>query len=192
MIQAIIKKAAESGVVIAISVEGAIDITGRKEDVASWLSVLRKNKADILAALGGMESLTPQSRAPQIKSVTSVSLVFQPPPEKISDKASLPSWTSAPSIEAITRFKTGYPWITLHLVKLLAAGWTRRELFGRGRHRWPIGDWGAAWVLPFDQPEKIPGIGRHGEIVFTFPNCHGELAQQTAWPVKLLSKDQRG
>lgn len=187
MIQAIIKQATEAGVEFAISAEGAIDITGRKEDIACWLPVLRgENKADILTALRGKEPLARQSKAPHIESVTSVSSVFKPRREKTSKKVLLPPWTNAPSNEAIMRFKTGFPWIKAHLTELLAAGWTKRELFGRGRHRWPIGDWGAAWVLPFGQPEKIPTIGRRGEIVFTFPNGHGEMTQQTAWPLKLL------
>lgn len=191
MIQAMINQATEAGVKFAISAEGEVDITGRKEEIACWLPVLRKNKADILSALRGTEQLIRQRKASQEKSVTSVSSVYKPPPEKTSEKSLLPLWTSTSSIEAITRFKAGFPWITAHLAEFLAAGWTRRELFGRGSHRWPIGDWGAAWVLPFGHPEKIPGIGRRGEIVFTFPNCHGELAQQTAWPVKLLLKDEK-
>jgi hypothetical protein len=185
MIQAIIKKVTEAGVGIAVSAEGAIDITGRKEDVACWLPVLREHKADILAALQGMNVSTRRESA-QVKSVTSVSSVFRPPLEKSRRQATLQSSAGPLPLEAITMFRVGFPWITAHLTELLVAGWSRRELYGRGRYRWPIGDWGAVWTLPFGQPGKNPGHWTSGEIVFTFANGHGDLVRQTAWPVKLL------
>jgi hypothetical protein len=184
MIQAIIKQAADAGVGIVLSAEGAIDITGREEIIACWLPVLRQHKGDIQAALQGIKVATHRDSGRE-KSVTSVSSVFRPPVEK-NRQEPLPSSAGLIPIEAIKTFRAGFPWITAHLAELLAAGWTRRELFGRGRYRWPIGDWGAAWTLPFGQPDKIPNIGRRGEIVFTFANCHGDLVRQTAWPVKLL------
>lgn len=185
MIQAIIEQATKAGVVIAISADGAIDITGREEDVACWLPVLREHKADILAALRGINGSIRHESA-QEKSVTSVSSVFRPPLEKSCGSKPVPSSTGPIPIEAITAFRAGFPWITAHLAEFLAAGWARRELFGRGRHRWPIGNWGAAWALPFGQPDKTPDIGTRGEIVFTFVNGHGDQVRQTAWPVKLL------
>lgn len=190
MIQAIIKQATEAGIGIVVSAEGAIDITGREENVACWLPVLREHKTGILAALQGIEASTRRDSA-QEKSVTSVSSVFRPPFEK-NRQEPLPSSTGPIPIEAITTFRAGFPWITAHLAELLAAGWTRRELFGRGRYHWPIGDWGTAWTLPFGQPDKTPDIGRRGEIVFTFANGHGDLVRQTAWPVKLLLSPNQG
>lgn len=181
MIQAIIKQATEAGVGITVSAEGQIDITGGEAVIAYWLPVLREHKADILAALQRIKVSTCRDSA-QEKSVTSVSSVFRPPLEKTRRQAPL----RLIPIEAITAFRAGFPWITAHLAELLATSWTRRELFGRGRHRWPIGNWGVAWTLPFGQPDKIPDIGPRGEIVFTFANGHGDPVRQTASPVKLL------
>jgi hypothetical protein len=85
------------------------------------------------------------------------------------------------SAEALKCFRIGYTWLNDHLDELLVAGWTRAELFRRGRYRWPIGDWGVAWLSSWSDPGKDASIGARGEIVFSFKTATGQ-AQQTAWP----------
>lgn len=85
------------------------------------------------------------------------------------------------SAEALASFRIGYTWINNHLNELLSAGWTRAELFRRGRYRLPIGNWGAAWLSSWSDPEKEASIGTKGEIVFSFLTATGQ-ARQTSWP----------
>ena len=75
-----------------------------------------------------------------------------------------------PPPEAARCFKIGFPWLRDHLDELLAAGWTRKTLFGRGRYKWPYGnEWGVAWASSWQDAHKTPGLGRRkGEIVFSF------------------------
>jgi len=169
MIQSLMARAAEAKVCIALSPQGTIDITGPEDVVARWLPELRENKARILVALLDFEKSS------------------QPMPKHQGiDQArkSSPQIGTTPPPEAAEAFKAGFPWITAHLAELLAAGWTRRELFGRGRYRWPVGDWGVAWASSFGEARKVPSIGGRGEIVFTFANANGEQARQTAWPAR--------
>lgn len=104
-----------------------------------------------------------------------------PPQGKLSQHATVAALLSTPSAVALACFKIGYPWLKEHLEELLSAGWTRRELFGRGRHKWPIGNWGAAWLSSWKDERKTPSIGPYGEIIFSF-TASGYPAQQTAWP----------
>jgi rubredoxin len=87
-----------------------------------------------------------------------------------------------PPAEGLRCFSIGYTWLRDHLDKLLAAGWTRRELFGRGRYNWCGGNWGAAWLSSWQEGHKTPSIGRRGEIIFSFMRNSREPAQHTAWP----------
>jgi hypothetical protein len=78
-------------------------------------------------------------------------------------------------------FKVGYPWVKDHLPELLAAGWTRRELFGRGRYKWPFGDWGLSWAASWGESRSALSIGTRGEVKLNGWSC---------WPVsKLVVKD---
>ena len=83
-------------------------------------------------------------------------------------------------------FQAGFPWLMAHLDELLTFGWSRRELFRRGRYHWPNGDWGACWLSSWSDPGKTPSIGQEGEILFTFTAQNGEQAQYSAWPLSLL------
>ena len=85
-----------------------------------------------------------------------------------------------PPPEAGRCFKIGFPWLRDHLDELLASGWTRKTLFGRGRYKWPYGyEWGAAWSSSWQDAHKTPGLGRRkGEIVFSFM-VGDTLAQQS-------------
>jgi hypothetical protein len=83
--------------------------------------------------------------------------------------------------EALACFDIGYPWLRDHLDDLLMGGWTPRELFGRGRHAWPNGNWGAAWLPTWGNPSKVPRIGSRGEIIFTF-TANSQQIQHAAWP----------
>ena len=85
-----------------------------------------------------------------------------------------------PPPEAVRCFKIGFPWLRDHLDELLAAGWTRKILFGRGRYKWPYGnEWGVAWASSWQDAHKTPGLGsRKGEIVFSFM-VGGTQSQQT-------------
>ena len=71
------------------------------------------------------------------------------PPATIEQMASAVALSNSTlPFEALSCFYVGYPWLRDHLDSLLAAGWTRRELFMRGRYRWPYGDWGRLGYLP--------------------------------------------
>ena len=43
-------------------------------------------------------------------------------------------------------FKKGFAWIRPKIDELLAAGWSKPELFRRGKFKHPIGNWGIAWL----------------------------------------------
>ena len=60
-------------------------------------------------------------------------------------------------------------------------GATRRELFGRGRHTCPYGNWGAAWLSTWSESTKVPSTGTWGEIIFTFM-ANGKQVQHAVWP----------
>lgn len=84
--------------------------------------------------------------------------------------------------EALVCFKVGFLWLKDHLDELLAEGWTRRMLFGRGRYAWPSGnEWGCAWSSSWQDEGKTPSLGDHGQILFTF-TTNGEQKQQSIWP----------
>ncbi|MHC4326357.1 MAG: hypothetical protein ACYSUX_18960 [Planctomycetota bacterium] len=78
-------------------------------------------------------------------------------------------------------FKAGYTWIKPRLPELLAAGWTRPELFQRAKYSWPMGSWGVAWLSIWAEPDVKATIGKHGEIVFEIQR-QGRPIKQTAWP----------
>lgn len=106
--------------------------------------------------------------------ITSTQWGGKTPPHHITSLSHCPP-------DALASFRIGYSWLNDRLDELLVAGWTRAELFRRGRYRWPIGDWGAAWLSSWSDPEKDASLGTRGEIVFSFKNATGQV-QQTAWP----------
>lgn len=88
--------------------------------------------------------------------------------------------TKRPPDEALACFGIGFRWAGDHLPELLATGWTRRELFGRGRYSWPLGnEWGLAWADSWQDERKTATIGEHGKIIFSFLTANGDQAQHS-------------
>ena len=65
-------------------------------------------------------------------------------------------------------FLVGFKWIMGNLPELLEAGWTRPSLFRRSIHKWPVGNWGAAWLFIPESDQASTKIGKNGEIIFTY------------------------
>ena len=81
--------------------------------------------------------------------------------------------------------QAGFPWIMAHLSALLAAGWTRPELFRRSAHNWPVGQWGVAWLSAWTKPGlKIDLDHRTGVLCFRFTGPHGKPIKQSIRPGK--------
>lgn len=79
-------------------------------------------------------------------------------------------------------FRAGFAWIWPRVAGLLAAGWTRRELFGRSPTRWPTGPWGVAWLSAWSDPATVASLGADGEIVFEKKRPNGRFVRQTVQP----------
>ena len=79
-------------------------------------------------------------------------------------------------------FKIGYPWVKDHIDELCGAGWTKPELFRRSPHRWPLGNWGLAWLGVWRRPGVRAMIVDKGKIIFTF-KYNGRTVTQSANPV---------
>jgi len=74
---------------------------------------------------------------------------------------------AAATIEGREYFMTAWSWIKNNLPELLASGWTRRELLGRSKYRYPL-KWGIAWFSVWHQNGVIVTIAQNGKIVFSF------------------------
>lgn len=80
-------------------------------------------------------------------------------------------------------FQTSFPWIMEHLAELQKAGWTRPALFRRGKHRFPIGEWGVAWYPIWTESNlKINICKRSSAIRFSFVGTDGRAISQAAYP----------
>lgn len=102
------------------------------------------------------------------------------------------SLSSSPASPAATReqenFAAAWPWIKEHLQVLLANGWSRAALIGRGKLRHPVGSWGVAWLSVWRKPLLTVEIDNHGAIVFTYP-IRGRLITKTAQKPNKPKKD---
>ncbi|MCF8056544.1 MAG: hypothetical protein K9K37_07885 [Desulfocapsa sp.] len=87
-------------------------------------------------------------------------------------------------------FKAAIPWIQTHLEELQATGWTRPALFRRGKHKWPIGNWGLAWVAPWNRDNLKIAIGVEGKLIFIFSSSGRRIAQ-TAIPQQYTTRRTR-
>ena len=82
-------------------------------------------------------------------------------------------------------FKASWPWLIGNLDHLLAAGWTKAELFRRGRFRCPLGNWGAAWLDVWSKDGLSVSIGSRGQIVFRFIS-NNRVIEQSVYPSQSL------
>lgn len=98
--------------------------------------------------------------------------------------------SSCISREARDAFACGYEWVQNHQKELIAAGWTRAELCRRSRLRYPVGNWGLAWLNVWLRPGCTAGIARFGRVVFTFYS-HDRKIKQTASPSSDLKNFER-
>ena len=91
--------------------------------------------------------------------------------------------SAARSAEQKKYFQAAFPWLMAHLTELQAVGWTRPELFRRGKCRWPSGNWGLAWLPVWVKHElKVDFNEKTGAIRFIFTDIHGKKITQTAYP----------
>lgn len=85
--------------------------------------------------------------------------------------------------------RRGYVWVREHLPELLDLGWSRAELFRRSRLKWPLGQWGIAWLPVWEREGVVVDIDkRSGRICFRFCDPCGREIVQTASPVCLCKK----
>lgn len=112
----------------------------------------------------------------------------------IGDSMGNSSWSSPPARPVVTReqenFTAAWPWIKEHLSELLASGWSRAALIGRGKFRHPVGSWGVAWLSVWRERLLTVEINSHGNIVFTYP-IRGRLITKTAQKPNKLKKDKK-
>lgn len=79
-------------------------------------------------------------------------------------------------------FKAAWPWLKANCELLLATGWTKAELFQRGRFRCPLGKWGVAWLDVWRKEDLSVSIVTRGQIVFKYAN-NNRMIQQSAFPI---------
>lgn len=84
-------------------------------------------------------------------------------------------------------FKAAFPWIMNHLAELQKVGWTRPTLFRRGKYKWPIGNWGIAWMNIWNKSNLEIQIRPNGTLAFTFSSS-GKRIIQTAAPNNIHNK----
>lgn len=72
-----------------------------------------------------------------------------------------------PTEEQRANFRAAWPWLRAHEPALLAAGWTRCALYGRGKLTWPY-LWGQAWTDTWQKPGLAVALEPGGIIRFTF------------------------
>jgi hypothetical protein len=78
----------------------------------------------------------------------------------------------------LKRFKVALAWLLPRLPELLAAGWTRAELFRAGRYRYPYG-WGEAWSSAWGDPHTTPSLEPDGSIRWTVQERHRVVVQRS-------------
>lgn len=89
----------------------------------------------------------------------------------------VPASNDEPTEQQRAHFAAAWPWIKENRAALLAVGWTMAALVRRARYRWPYGPWGVAWLPPWSKPGLVVTVGRHGEIVFTYPSGSRKITQ---------------
>lgn len=78
----------------------------------------------------------------------------------------------------VKRYKQGREWILAHLDQLKSLGWTRRTLFKVSRFRHPLGEWGLAWVGPWNSEDlREVRIDPEGAVVFTLSRNGRQVKQ---------------
>ncbi len=78
-------------------------------------------------------------------------------------------------------FEAGLPWIMANLEKLVAAGWTRAEIFRMAKTTFPLGKWGLAWLGDWTRPGLVVTIHKSGRVIFTMKN-NGRTISQSVSP----------
>ena len=72
-------------------------------------------------------------------------------------------------------------WVKANLVKLLAHGWTKDQLFKPGKFSYPHGEWGIIYTQSWPcEPE----LNSKGEIVFKIQGTNGSFVIQKIYPRK--------
>ena len=92
--------------------------------------------------------------------------------------------------EAERTFAAGSPWVFKNKAALLAAGWTRSELFRRSRIRYPAGNWGLAWLSVWLRPGVQARLTKKGAVKFHFV-ANDRKITQSASPTALVCKKNR-
>jgi hypothetical protein len=104
---------------------------------------------------------------------------FNTPSAPLGDSSSPVHQGHPGSARAEENFTAAWPWIKEHLPELLAGGWTRAALVGRGKLRHPVGAWGVAWLSVWREQLLTVVINSQGTIVFTYP-IRGRMITKTA------------
>lgn len=81
--------------------------------------------------------------------------------------------------ENLENFQAAWPWLNANLDTLLAVGWTRAELFQRGKYRFPLGRWGIAWLDTWRRDGVLINLGNRGQVIFTYSNRNRKIVQSS-------------
>jgi len=104
-----------------------------------------------------------------------------------------PDQKSAPAkTEAEKAFAAGSPWVFKNKAALLAAGWTRSELFRRSRIRYPAGNWGLAWLSVWLRPGVQARLVEKGAVKFHFVANDRKITQSTSPTDRVCKKNRAG
>ena len=74
-----------------------------------------------------------------------------------------------PNTFMLKSWKASRGWLLDHLTELEAAGWNRHLLLRAGQDRFPLGDWGPAWLHCWQQSGLEIKIGKDGTLYFIWP-----------------------
>lgn len=147
-----------TGVVVALTSEGGLELDGLEhlddELYGRVLDVARAYKTEIVKQLQGQPDIEPE-------------------PPVLCRK-----WITPAQVE---NFKAARPWLLGHLDALLAAGWTRDELF---RIKRPLGhpySWGVAWGSGWREADHV-ALNENGWIAYHYRQPHGRMNVTHSWP----------
>jgi len=159
--------------------------TGETPPGACPMEAARPGNAGIVAELAGeVGKATFLARERLAK-------VGMQPSQDVSHSAPLPTGSDCREVPTrrrkwitpalVANFKAARPWLLEHLDALLAAGWTRGELF---RVRRPLGHpyaWGVAWGSAWRKAERVE-LQANGWIAYHCRQADGRVILLESWP----------
>ena len=82
-------------------------------------------------------------------------------------------------------------WTNTNLKELLKAGWTRPELYRRGKLKRPYGNWGVIWLSVWSREGvRVKLDKQSSRIIFSFTSGNREISQ-SASPTTILCRKNR-